>query len=45
MKLERYKRSRILRVVIRPEIIKIDKEKIKEVLDWPTSKGVRIFRS
>ena len=27
------KRIRILRVVIRPEIIKINKEKMKEVLD------------
>jgi len=30
-----------LRVVIGLERIKIEKEKMKEVLDWPTPKGIK----
>ena len=30
-----------LRVVIRPEEIKMKKKKVKEILDWPTLKGVK----
>ena len=30
-----------LRVVIRPEEIKMEEEKVKEVLDWPALKGVK----
>jgi len=32
---------RFLEVVIRPEIIKIEEEKMKEILDWLTLKGVK----
>ena len=45
VKLEKYKQKirevRFLRVVIEPKGIKIEKEKIKRVLDWPTPKGVK----
>ena len=30
-----------LRVVMGPDRIKIEKEKVKRVLDWPTSKGAK----
>jgi len=32
---------RFLEVIIRPEGIKIEKEKMKGVLDWPTPKCVK----
>jgi len=32
---------RFLKVVIRPEIIKIEEEKMKEILDWLTLKRVK----
>ena len=42
VKLEKYKQKirevRFLRVVIGPERINIEEEKIKRVLDWPTPK-------
>ena len=45
MKLEKYKwkvkEVRFLEVVIRLERIKIEKEKVKSVLDWPTPKEVK----
>ena len=45
MKLKKYKQKirevRFLGVVIRPEKIKIEKEKIKSILDQPTLKGVK----
>jgi len=28
-------------VVIRPEEIKVEEEKVKRILNWPTSKGVK----
>jgi len=31
--------------VIRPERIKIEEEKVKGVLDWLTSKGVKNYKS
>ena len=45
MKLEKYKwkvkEVRFLEVVIRLERIKMEKEKVKSVLDWPTPKEVK----
>ena len=45
MKLEKYKwkvrEVGFLGVVIRPEGIKIEEDKVKEVLDWLTSKCVK----
>ena len=45
IKLEKYKwkvgEIGFLGVVIRPERIKIEKEKEKGILNWPTSKGVK----
>ena len=45
MKLEKYKQKvkevRFLKVVIRPESIKIEKEKIKGILDWLTPKYIK----
>ena len=45
VKLEKYKwkvrKVGFLEVVIRLERIKIEEENVKEVLDWPTPKGVK----
>jgi len=45
MKLEKYKwkvkKIRFSGVVIGSEKIKMEEEKVKEVLDWPTPKGVK----
>ena len=45
IKLEKYKwkirEVGFLGAVMRPERIKIEEEKVKEVLDWPTPKGVK----
>ena len=49
VKLERYewkvRKVRFLRVVIRLEKNKMEEEKVKEVLDWPTSKRVKCYDS
>ena len=34
-----------LRVVIKPEVIKIEKKKIKTVLDWQSPMELRMFRN
>ena len=45
MKLEKYKwkvrEVDFLRIIIRPDEIKMEEEKVKVVLDWPVSKLVR----
>ena len=45
MKPEKYKwkmrKVEFLGVVIGPERIKIKKEKVKDILNWPTLKGVK----
>ena len=45
VKLDKYKwkvqEVEFLRVVIGPKRIKIEEEKVKDALDWPTTKGVK----
>jgi len=38
---KKVRKVEFLRVVIRPERIKMEKKKVKEVLDWPTPEKVK----
>jgi len=37
----KFREVRFLEVVIRLEEIKVEEEKVKRILNWPTSKGVK----